>query len=62
MTDGRRTCYASDMAAAKNPYTGHLLALFVGGPALVLWCLWALNLTIMVYALVMTASGAEPPR
>lgn len=50
------------MAAAKNPYTGHLLALFVGGPALVLWALWVVNLCVIVYALVMTASGAEPPR
>ncbi len=49
-------------AASTGRGTGIALAVFVGGPALVVWGLWALNLTIAAYALVMTASGAEPPR
>ncbi len=45
------------MAAARNKNTGLILAIMIGGPALIAWAAWACILfTIFYSAVVATAS------
>ncbi len=46
------------MAAATNPNTGKILAVTVGGPALLVWSIWAFFVVTMGASLVAAIAGS----